>query len=269
VLEVSEQRTYIHNPAVLARYLPDPVVDQILKAGDAASTDIDLGFHITRLQNLLQRIESYVPEYAGVAHGKVLGSGPGSTSRVYGTLLAADLSGFTAFSARLSTLGSEGAELVARTINDLFSALLGALADWGGNLLKLSGDALTVPSGTFTETVDLLASAQALASAPPGQPTELAFEVTASAGGQAIHRFANGRQLQLEIRYTPAGLAGVDPRKLVVYALDENTGAWSFAGIRTTADPANQRLTAILEHLTRMRVTGINVNLTRLPIVLR
>ena len=51
---------------------------------------------------------------------------------------------FTAFSARLSTLGSEGAELVARTINDLFSALLGALADWDGNLLKLSGDALTV-----------------------------------------------------------------------------------------------------------------------------
>src|SRR6266496_2378650 len=68
VLEVSEQRTYIHSPAILARYLPEPVVAQIL----------------------------------------------------------------------------EGAELVARTINELFSALLGTLADWGGNLLKLSGDALTV-----------------------------------------------------------------------------------------------------------------------------
>jgi class 3 adenylate cyclase/tetratricopeptide (TPR) repeat protein len=144
VPEVSEQRTYIHSPAVLSRYLPERVVDEILNAGDAASTDIDLGFHITRLQGLLQRIESYVPEYAGAARGKVLGTWPSYTSRTYGTLLAADLSGFTAFSARLSTLGSEGAELVARTINDLFSALLSALADWDGNLLKLSGDALTV-----------------------------------------------------------------------------------------------------------------------------
>jgi class 3 adenylate cyclase len=116
----------------------------MLNTGDTASTDIDLGFHITRLQELLQRIESYVPEYAGAARGDAAGIAPSSTSRADGTLLAADLSGFTAFSARLSTLGTEGAELVARTINDLFSALLGTLAEWDGNLLKLSGDALTV-----------------------------------------------------------------------------------------------------------------------------
>jgi hypothetical protein len=143
----------------------------------------------------------------------------------------------------------------------------GALSD--DDLAATSVLTLTVPAGTFTETVDLLASAQAIASAPPGQATELAFEVTASAGGQAIHRFANGHRLQLEIRYTPADLGGADPRKLVLYALDENTGAWSFAGIRTTADPANQRLTAVLEHLTRMRVTGVDFNSTRLPLLLR
>jgi len=128
---------------------------------------------------------------------------------------------------------------------------------------------LTVPAGTFTETVDLLASAQAIASAPPGRATELAFEVTAVAGGQAIHRFANGQQLQLEIRYTPADLGGADPRKLVLYSLDENTGVWSFAGIRSTADPANQRLIAVLEHLTRMRVTAVDFISIRLPLVLR
>jgi hypothetical protein len=143
----------------------------------------------------------------------------------------------------------------------------GALSD--DDMAATSVLTLTVPAGTFTETVDLLASAQAITSAPPGQATALAFEVTASAGDQAIHRFAKGRQLQLEIRYTPADLAGADPRKLVVYALDEQTGTWSFAGIRTTPDPTNQRLTAVLEHLTRMRVTSLNVNLTRLPIMLR
>jgi hypothetical protein len=128
---------------------------------------------------------------------------------------------------------------------------------------------LTVPAGTFTETVDLLVSAQAIASAPPGRATELAFEVTAVAGGQAIHRFANGQQLQLEIRYTPADLGGADPRKLVLYSLDENIGVWSFAGIRSTADPANQRLIAVLEHLTRMRVTAVDFISIRLPLVLR
>jgi len=143
----------------------------------------------------------------------------------------------------------------------------GALSD--DDLAATSVLTVTVPAGTFTETVDLLASAQAIASAPPGQATELAFEVTASAGGQAIHRFANGNLLQLEIRYTPTDLAGADPRKLVVYALDENTGAWSRSGIRTVADPANQHLTAVLEHLTRMRVTGVDFSSPRLPLVLR
>jgi hypothetical protein len=143
----------------------------------------------------------------------------------------------------------------------------GALSD--DDLAATSVLTLTVPAGAFTETVDLLASAQAIASAPPGQATELAFEVTASAGGQAIHRFANSNLLQLEIRYLPADLGGADPRKLVVYALDENTGAWSRSGIRTAADPANQRLIAVLEHLTRMRVTALDFKSTRLPLVLR
>jgi class 3 adenylate cyclase/tetratricopeptide (TPR) repeat protein len=143
VPEVREQRILVHSPSVLSRYLPEHIVDQLLEAGAAATADIDLGFHVARLQDLLQRIETYVPEYVGADLGRLHVPHPGYASRTHGTLLAADLSGFTAFSAQLGTLGSEGAELVARTINALFSALLGTLADWDGNLLKLSGDALT------------------------------------------------------------------------------------------------------------------------------
>jgi hypothetical protein len=142
----------------------------------------------------------------------------------------------------------------------------GALND--DDLASTSVLTLTVPAGAFTETVDLLATARDIASAPPGQPTQLGFEITAAAGGQAIHRFANGRQLALEIRYIAADLNGADPNKLVVYYLDEDTGAWSFAGIRTTPDPANQRLIASLDHLTRMRVTAVDLKTTRLPLVL-
>jgi predicted ATPase/class 3 adenylate cyclase len=143
VPEASEQRTLVHSPSVLSRYLPERIVDQLLEASADSSLDIDLGVHVVRLQELLQRIETYVPEFAGVQRRLLLGTHPDYASRTHGTLLAADLSGFTAFSAQLSTLGSEGAELVAGTINALFSTLLATLADWDGNLLKLSGDALT------------------------------------------------------------------------------------------------------------------------------
>lgn len=140
---VREQRTRIDDPAVLARYLPAAIVSYLLDIEGAPSPAHDLGAHIARLQELLQLVVSYVPEHAAAMQPGQPAQHTGYLSRSHGTLLSADLSGFTAFSARLSTLGSEGAELVARTVSDLFSTLMDALAGWGGNLLKLSGDALT------------------------------------------------------------------------------------------------------------------------------
>jgi len=138
-----EQRIWIDDPSVLSRYLPDAVVHHLLEANATHSLDIDLGPHVARLQNLLQFIVSYVPEHAEASRRAHPAERPGYINQTQGTLLAADLSGFTAFSARLGTLGSEGAELVARTVNALFSTLLDVLGEWGGSLLKLSGDALT------------------------------------------------------------------------------------------------------------------------------
>jgi class 3 adenylate cyclase/predicted ATPase len=143
VSNVFKQRTRIIDPSVLSRYLPASVVDYLLEPSEAAPPDIDLGYHVTRLQQLLQHIVTYVPEYADISRGAAPPARPGTLIRTNGTLLAADLSGFTAFSARLGTLGSEGAELVARTISALFSTLIATLGGWDGSLLKLSGDALT------------------------------------------------------------------------------------------------------------------------------
>lgn len=128
---------------------------------------------------------------------------------------------------------------------------------------------LTVPAGTFTQTVDLLASARAFASAPPGQPTQLEFEISAAAGGQEVHRFANNRRLTLAISYTDADIAGADPRKLKVFAYDEIAGAWSVAGIGTTVDPAKHRITAQLEHLSRFSVTSVDLQNVMLPMIMR
>lgn len=144
---------------------------------------------------------------------------------------------------------------------------LGALSE--DDVQSTSVLTLTVPSGTFTQTVDLIASPRQFQSAPPGQPTELQFEVTAAANGQEIHRFAGGRQLTIEISYLPADLAGADPRKLKLFYYDEALDRWSTAGISTTPDPANQRIIARLGHLTRYRTTSVDLHEVFLPTVIR
>ncbi|MBA3745355.1 adenylate/guanylate cyclase domain-containing protein, partial [Sporichthya sp.] len=63
---------------------------------------------------------------------------------VDGTMLFADLSGFTKLSEKLQRRGPEGAELLVTTINGVFEALLRVAYDNGGSLIKFGGDALLV-----------------------------------------------------------------------------------------------------------------------------
>jgi hypothetical protein len=127
---------------------------------------------------------------------------------------------------------------------------------------------LTVPAGAFDQQVDLLVAPLAPpASAPPGRPTLLTLEVSASANGQLVHQFAGGKQLQFEIAYIDQDLNGADPARLKLYFLDEATGAWSFSGYTSVADPQRHRLAANLSHLTRMRVTSADLPSVLLPMV--
>ncbi|MBM7841798.1 tetratricopeptide repeat protein [Herpetosiphon giganteus] len=87
----------------LQRYVPDPIV-QRLKQG---SLTIPYGEHWT------------------------------------GSLLFADLSGFTALSESLTRLGKEGAEQVTSIINRLFDQLVADIEAHGGALIKFGGDAVT------------------------------------------------------------------------------------------------------------------------------
>src|SRR4051812_10705252 len=61
---------------------------------------------------------------------------------VDGTLSFVDISGFTAMSERLSSLGRAGAEEVTEVMNATFAALLAVAYAQGGGLLKFGGDAL-------------------------------------------------------------------------------------------------------------------------------
>ncbi|GAB4425326.1 MAG: adenylate/guanylate cyclase domain-containing protein [Chloroflexi bacterium OHK40] len=70
---------------------------------------------------------------------------PGRVSGAFwaGSLLFADLSGFTALSERLSVLGRQGAEEVSAVVSRLFDALIAEIHAHQGALLKFGGDALT------------------------------------------------------------------------------------------------------------------------------
>lgn len=61
---------------------------------------------------------------------------------VEGSMLFADLSGFTKLSERLQRRGPEGAELLVGTVNGVFASLLRVAYDNDGSLIKFGGDAL-------------------------------------------------------------------------------------------------------------------------------
>lgn len=61
---------------------------------------------------------------------------------VHGTLVSADLSGFTAMSERLASRGREGSERLTSTINSCFTVLIDGAGREGGDVLKFGGDAL-------------------------------------------------------------------------------------------------------------------------------
>jgi predicted ATPase/class 3 adenylate cyclase len=65
-----------------------------------------------------------------------------------GTLLFADISGFTAMSERLSRIGREGAEEINTIVNRYFSTMLAILREHHGQLFEFGGDAML---GLFLE----------------------------------------------------------------------------------------------------------------------
>lgn len=84
------------------------------------------------------RLAAYVPRML-LERGDV-GAGHWRTD---GTLVIADVSGFTRLTEKLSRHAKAGAEEIVRTISDVFTAVLRASSD-GGDVLKFSGDALVI-----------------------------------------------------------------------------------------------------------------------------
>lgn len=76
-----------------------------------------------------------------------------------GTVLFADVSGFTAMSEQLSVLGKEGAEEITWIVNSYFTAMIKISEHYGGDLIKFGGDALLVYFGGETSALQALTAA--------------------------------------------------------------------------------------------------------------
>ena len=126
--------------AAIRTYLPSSLERQCL-LGDEIRDAQSCAQHINAL---LRTISTYLPHQvvapllANPEPGKVEG---GFT---HGTMMFADISGFTAMSEKLSQLGKEGAEEITAIVNRFFAALLDVTEHYGGDLLKFGGDALLV-----------------------------------------------------------------------------------------------------------------------------
>ncbi|MBN1177656.1 MAG: tetratricopeptide repeat protein [Anaerolineae bacterium] len=94
-----------------------------------------------------------------------------------GTLLFADISGFTAMSERLSRVGREGAEEINLIVNRYFSTMLSILREHHGQMIAFGGDALL---GLFIEPDS---AARAVQAAWRMQTAMGAFTQTATSQG--------------------------------------------------------------------------------------
>lgn len=91
----------------------------------------------------MQRLAAYVPQLAG----RVAAAGGGALDAALaldGSLLCADLSGFTRLTERFAALGRHGAEEVSAVLDATFTAILGPAIDAGGDVLYFGGDAATI-----------------------------------------------------------------------------------------------------------------------------
>ncbi|WP_420630917.1 adenylate/guanylate cyclase domain-containing protein [Candidatus Leptofilum sp.] len=131
----------------LHRFLPANLMQSLVEAGAEPPRSL-LSACVGHLASLLEATTSHLP--ASLVRQVRRNPQPGLADGefVEGTLLFADISGFTAMSERLSQIGREGAEEVTEVVNRYFDAMLDILRAHEGQLIRFGGDALL---GLFTE----------------------------------------------------------------------------------------------------------------------
>ena len=131
----------------LQRFLPANLMQSLVEAGENPPRAI-LSPCITHLASLLEATTTHLPASLVRQVRRQPHAGQADGEFVEGTLLFADISGFTAMSEKLSQIGREGAEEVTDVVNRYFDAMLDILRAYDGQLIRFGGDALL---GLFAE----------------------------------------------------------------------------------------------------------------------
>ena len=126
--------------ALLQALVPPPLVQALEHPAPSRAVVADL---CARLEAALGALVPFVPAPVIDLHMIQPERGRISGLVLTGTVLAADLSGFTALSARLAAAGPRGSEEISALINRLFAALLEEVYTHGGGVIQFGGDGLT------------------------------------------------------------------------------------------------------------------------------
>ena len=139
----------LRQPEQFQKYLPPATYKKIVSHFDNLSPGL-ISECLTFLAQLFETTTSHLP--ASLVEWVSENPTPGHPNGrfVTGTLLFADISGFTAMSEKLSHIGREGAEEVTAIVNRYFDAMLDILKLYNGQLIRFGGDALL---GLFEEKV--------------------------------------------------------------------------------------------------------------------
>lgn len=175
---------------------------------------------ITQLSMLLEATTSHLPAslVEQVQRNPVAGQAGGRF--VQGTLLFADISGFTAMSERLSMIGREGAEEVTAVVNRYFDVMLTILKEYKGELIRFGGDALL---GLFEEGQGRYNSAT--------QAAQAAVKMQAAMGQFAQTKTSQGTfSLQMSVGvhrglFFAAQLGSVERMEYALFGADVNATA--------------------------------------------
>lgn len=137
-------------------------------------------------------LSTFVPRLAV----ELAANGVPNCTSVEGSMLSADISGFTALSEKLAGKGKAGAEEITELVNKCFTALIDAAYEYGGEVLKFGGDAVLVlfrGANHGRRAVDAgLSMQQALHSASAAKRANLTMTVGVAEGPFDVYLVGSG-----------------------------------------------------------------------------
>ncbi len=110
------------------------------------------------MSDLLKTLAAYVPPSISRAAFRAVAPTPpqaAGVERFAAAILFADVSGFTSLTEALARQGSEGPEELTRLLNSYFSRMIKLIEAQGGEIVKFSGDAVTVMFPAIDESLSI------------------------------------------------------------------------------------------------------------------